>query len=181
MPYYRAGDYYRGDYYRGNYQAGSFLGSIGKFVGNVAKGVFKATPLGQAVQIVAPKLLNSGSQGGSSQLAPQIIPVVPTPGLGGAISRLLPGGATGYEVDMSSVGGRPGRRPGDTGRIGHFKKDGTWTNRARPRMNAGNMKALRRANRRARSFLHAARSAVRYFTPRAPKGKAYVSFKKKSR
>jgi hypothetical protein len=106
---------------------------------------------------------------------------VPTPGIGGAISRFLPGGDTGYEVNLGGGTVRPGRRPGDTGRIGHFKKDGTWTNRARPRMNAGNMKALRRANRRARSFLHAARSAVRYFTPRAPKGKAYVSFRKKSK
>lgn len=179
MPYYRAGDYYRGDYYRGNYAAGGIFGSIGKFVGNVAKGVLKATPLGQAINIVAPKLLNSGpGQGAVSQLAPQIIPVVPEPGISGFVHRLVPGGSTGLIVDPA-MGGRPGRRPGDTGRIGHFKKDGTWTNRARPRMNAGNMKALRRANRRARSFLRAARSAVRYFTPRAPKGKAYVSFKKK--
>jgi len=176
MPYYRAGDYYRGDYYRGNYAAGGILGSIGKAIGGVVKRVVRATPLGQAISIVAPKLLAGSSR---SQIAPMVIPVVPTPGVGGAISRLLPGGDTGYEVSID--GGRPGRRPGDTGRIGHYKKNGEWTNRARPRMNAGNMKALRRANRRARSFLHAARSAVRYFTPRAPKGKAYVSFKKKSR
>lgn len=179
MPYYRAGDYYRGDYYRGNYAAGGIFGSIGKFIGNVAKGVVKATPIGRVLDVVAPKLLASGQTGPPAQLAPPMIsvPVMPSPGFGGAVSRFLPGGATGFEVQLPDQ--RPGRRPGDTGRVGHFKKDGTWTNRARPRMNAGNMKALRRANRRARSFLHAARSAVRYFTPRAPKGKAYVSFKKK--
>lgn len=179
MPYYRAGDYYRGDYYRGNYAAGGIFGSIGKFLGGAAKVVGKvagaalsATPagkvIGTAVQLLKPK----------TQLSPYSIPSIHAPLIdysGGGMDVNVPGDFNGGAIPTF------GRRPGDTGRVGHFKKDGTWTNRARPRMNPGNMKALRRANRRARSFLNAARSAVRYFTPKAPRGKAYVSFKKKSR
>lgn len=53
--------------------------------------------------------------------------------------------------------------------------------RRAPRMNVTNMKALRRASRRAHGFLREARKAVRYFTPRSPKGKAYIHFKKRAK
>lgn len=150
MPYYRAGDYYRGDYYRGNYAAGGILGSIGKFIGGAAKKLISATPLGQAINIVAPKLLAPAQV--RPQIAPMMIPVVNEPGLTGLVHRIAPGGDTGLRIESGGGGGRF-RDPSDTGRIGHFKKDGTWTNRARPRMNATNVRALKRAGRRVRGFL----------------------------
>ena len=85
MGYYQAGDYYRGD---GNYAAGGIFGTIGKFLGGAAKAVIKASPIGGIVSTVVPSF-------GVPQLAPGI-PAMPKPGVGGAISRLLPGGDTGY-------------------------------------------------------------------------------------
>lgn len=168
MPYYRAGDYYRGDYYRGNYQAGGLLGSIGKFIGGAAKKLIGATPLGQAINIVAPKLLGSGG----SQLAPTVtLPVVNEPGFGGLVHRIVPGGNTGLMV--AAPNGARGRQPGDTGRIGHFTKDGIWTNRARPRMNATNVRALKRAGRRVRSFLKIASRLGALPVSRSGKGKLF--------
>lgn len=81
------------------------------------------------------------------------VPIVPTPGVSGAIQRLLPGGATGYQTANGaaapplpniSVGGY---HPNKTG---YFLKDGTYVapgtrmvkNR---RMNPLNPKALRKA------------------------------------
>jgi hypothetical protein len=170
MPYYGAGDYYRGD--ARNYAAGGLFDVIGK----VAKGVSGAIggfvtggPLGAikgAIGAVKPMAQPIPFQ--PMNLAP--IPVTPVPGIGGAISRLLPGGDTGYEV-VPSIGG--GRRPGDTGRVGHFKKDGTWTNRARPRMNVTNVRALRKAGRRVRGFLKVAARLGALPVSRSGKGKLF--------
>jgi hypothetical protein len=44
-------------------------------------------------------------------------------------------------------------------------------------MNPLNVKALRRADRRARSFLHITRRVVRHYVAKQPKGKGYVHFK----
>lgn len=151
MPY-NAGDghYVAGDHY----VAGGILGSIGKAIGGVAKGIFKATPLGMAVTSVAPNLL--GGTGGGKK--PNVLPVLREPGISGFAHRLIPGGSTGYVVP---AGGGYGRR--------------------RRKMDYGNMKALRRADRRAHGFLRAYSKAVRHFVAKQPKGKAYVHFKKKSK
>lgn len=171
MPYYGAGDYYRGD---GNYAAGGIsLKGIIKGVGKAVVSVAKATPIGRAVSTIveASKPRVPIVQG----FAPPPIPVTPVPGIGGAIDRLLPGGSTGYEVVPP---GPMGRRPGDTGRIGHFKKDGEWTNRARPRMNVTNVRALRKAGRRVRGFLKVAARLGALPVSRSGKGKL---FKRKKR
>lgn len=135
MPYYAAGDYYQGD----NYAAGGFLGSIGKAIGGAVKGFVTGGPLGAI----------SGAIGGitkapaSQQSMALTYPVVPTPGIKGFAQRLVPGGATGYQVDVL------GRR--------------------RRRMDVLNLKALRRAIRRAKGFERQARRVGSFFQP----GKSY--------
>lgn len=168
MPYYSAGDYYRGD---GNYAAGGILGSIGRFLGGAAKTIIKASPIGRIAEAALPTVFGPKTAMPVLQqsFAPPPIPVTPVPGITGGLQRLIPGGATGYEV----VPPTGGRRPGDTGRIGHFKKDGTWTNRARPRMNVTNVRALRKAGRRVRGFLKLASRLGALPVSRSGKGKLF--------
>lgn len=53
------------------------------------------------------------------------VPVTATPGIGAAIQRLLPGGATGLEVAMPvSANGNPSGF--HLNKTGYFLKDGTW-------------------------------------------------------
>jgi hypothetical protein len=133
MGYYQAGDYYRGDYYRGdNYATGGIFGTIGKFLGGVAKTVIGATPVGRVVQAAIPSFNPPVIRG----FAP---PLAPTPGLTGFAERLLPGGASGYMV------------------------------RRRRRINPLNIKALRRAMRRAKGFEKQAKRVGSFFSP----GKTY--------
>jgi hypothetical protein len=110
--------YYKGDYYRGDPGIFGDIWSLGK---KVIGGVFKATPLGQAVGagVSMIPMLGGGGRGGSPGVAigptfPQpdnyanidvprgSMGAVPTPGIGGMISRTLPGGMSGY-----SPSGRP--------------------------------------------------------------------------
>lgn len=146
MPYYGSGDYYAaGGYYRGDYyRAGGIFGSIGKALGKVAKVAVGLTPVGRIAsaalpvvkQLIAPTVR-------PSPFAPMSSPFV------GATDTF------GEETSVDIPGFGRGR---DTGRKGHYKKDGTWTNRARPRMQVTNTRALRRAGRRVRGFLRVARA-----------------------
>lgn len=157
MPYYQAGDYYQGDYY----QAGGIFSGIGKVLGGVAKTAFNLTPIGRAISTVAPvvkQLVAPSVRPRPTGLmiappTPLTLPVENKPGIIGAAERFFPGGGTGLQVavPMMGFGGRNGGRPG------HFKKDGTWTDRARPRMQVTNTRALKRAGRRVRGFLRIAR------------------------
>jgi len=173
MPYYGAGDYYRGD--ARNYAAGGLfdvLGKVAKGISGAVGGFVSGGPLGAIKGAATAVLAKPAAQPipfqPMNQLAP--IPVTPVPGITGGLQRLIPGGATGYEV-VPNVGG--GRRPGDTGRVGHFKKDGTWTNRARPRMNVTNVRALRKAGRRVRGFLKVAARLGALPVSRSGKGKLF--------
>lgn len=159
MPYYMAGDYYQGgDYYKG----GGLFGTLGKALKKVAGTALSLTPIGKAVQLGG-SLVNTSLLGGSRQL------VAP----GGSSSMQIPEpGITGI-AHRFFEGGHPG--------VGRYTKDGKFTERRAPRMDYGNIRALRRANRRARGFLRAYKSAVSYYVPKAHKGKAFVHFKKKSR
>lgn len=153
MPYYAAGDYYRGD---GNYAQGDFLGIGGalKKVARAAVGLLPG-PAGVIGRAIVGKNPNAMAGGGMKLGG---IPQVPEPGVAGAAHRFFAGGHTGY---------------------GYYNKKGEFIEGKRPRMNVGNIKALRRANRRAHGFLKAYRSAVSYFVAKHPKGKPYVHFKKK--
>lgn len=138
MPYYAAGDYYHGGDY---YAAGGFLGSIGKAIGGAVKGFVTGGPLGaisgaasaiikrpNVTPIAAPLFGGTPIPTGGGM-------IVPTPGLVGVGQRLLPGGASGFEL------------------------------RKRRRMNPLNIKALRRAMRRAKGFERQARRVGSFFNP----------------
>lgn len=143
MPYYRAGDYYRGDGSRRNYAAGGIFGSIGKFIGGVAKTAIRLSPVGRVAEAVAPSLFASAPR---PQIAPMSMNLpsfgpgsplsVPEPGVTGFVHRLAPGGKSGF---------------------GRMTKDGRFTDRRRPRMQVTNTRALKRAGRRVRGFLRIAR------------------------
>lgn len=156
-----ANSYYAGDHnYAGgdsNYGAGGIFG----FLGKVASGLFRATPLGSVVSsVLTPPSPQSRALIGPSvpTFGPGTPMSFPEPGIRGTVHRLAPGGHPGY---------------------GRQTKSGGFTERRRPRMDVGNMKALRRANRRAQGFLKAYKRAVSYYVPKAHKGKAYVHFKKR--
>ena len=87
MSYYR-GDYYRGDYYRGSIF--SALGKVFKGAAKVGTALVRATPAGAVATRVAAGLFPTSS---FAAPPPGMLPV---PGFGGTISRILPGGATGY-------------------------------------------------------------------------------------
>lgn len=162
MPYYSAGDYYQGgdNYHR----AGDFLG-IGKALkkfqplkaigGLVGRAVGSIPIVGGVAASLLPGI--SSRIGGPAIIAPR---GAPEPGISGIVHRALPGGSTG---------------------LGYYNKKGDWIEGKRPRMDVGNTKALKRASRRAHGFLKLTRGLVRYYTPKSPKGKAYIRFKKKSR
>lgn len=122
MPYYGAGDYYRGD---SNYAAGGIFSTIGKAIGKVGKAILGANPIVRAAGALIPSLPTATPSFPTiTGFAPP--PVVPKPGFGGAVERLLPGGESGYMVAK------------------------------RRRMNPTNVKALRRAGRRVKGFLRIA-------------------------
>ena len=92
--------YYRGDYYRGDYYQGGFLASIGKavgkFGGSIGKTAAKLVPGGGLVVTAAQLASNAFSGGGRPKATASTPGAIKDPGLGGIISRLLPGGMTGY-------------------------------------------------------------------------------------
>lgn len=140
MPYYGAGDYYKGgdNYHRAGdyYRAGGLFSSIGKVlkgaVGGVA-GFLSGGPVGAVKGAASGLGLLPINPTVSGIMMP---PPVPEPGVTGFVHRLVPGGKTG---------------------LGRLKKDGTFTDRRRPRMNPLNPRALQRALRREAGFLKFAR------------------------
>jgi len=178
MSHYGAGDNYnRGDYYTGDYYRGDFFG-LGKAlksfvggVGRVAGAALSATPVGRALTAVKPLLhpslpppkmltastgmgLTTRSFGGNID-----VPPIREPGVTGAVHRLVPGGHTGY--------GRMTKGPHP-----HF------TERARPRMQWSNARALGRAERRIRSAVRHMTKYIRWVHP-TKKGHAAPKFGKK--
>lgn len=189
--YYAQGDYYRGDYYR---YAGGILGTIGSLARGVVRGVANAaaaTPVGRAITTVIDTMAPSASpvaarptiappatrisasiSPGSDNL-PTITgqgpgPQLPVPGVGGALARILPGGASGYQgvppgyhVNRSYMGflraqaaGRSIQDP--TAR--HAVVNLVVKNR---RMNPLNPRALRRAIGRQRAMVGMMRGALK--------------------
>lgn len=174
MGYYMRGDYYRGDYYRGDLFSGignlakKGLGLIGR-VGSVGASVLGNTPVGLAGKAIshftggggppsAPGKALGGGVGVSSGNAPIVVP---------------PGGVMrGYHLNKSKLG--PSRA--------HPKGAAPHTVLVRNRhMNAANPRALARASRRAHGFLRMASKFVRYYRPKAPKGRAYIGKRRRSR
>jgi hypothetical protein len=140
MPYYMGGDYYQGDYY----QAGGFLGSIGKALGGAVRGLVTGGPIG-AITGAASALIKRPSVTPIPATGMALVGgggqpmIAPVPGVVGFAQRVIPGGASGFEY------------------------------RRRRRMNPLNIKALRRALRRAKGFERQAKRVGSFFQP----GKTY--------
>lgn len=129
--------YSAGDYYRGDYYQGDNYAAGGLFsaLGKVVKGVAGGLFRASPVGQVASALIPSF---GRPQIAGIPGPqIIPTPGLAGFGQRLIPGGKSGYELAM----------------------------RKRRRLNPLNIKALRRAVRRAKGFERQARRVGSFFNP----------------
>jgi hypothetical protein len=153
------GDYYtRGDYYR----RGDFLGGL---FGGIA-GAVKGFATGGVTGLVSGAFTgaNVGSRGAPKPPQGPIHLPSTLPVIGGAVDvgRKMLGetvaqpGTPGYHVSKKT---------------GHLVRN--------RHMNPLNVKALRRADRRARSFLHITHKLVRHYTAKAPKGKAYVHASKR--
>jgi hypothetical protein len=158
MPYYGAGDYYRGG--DGNYAAGGIFSAIGKFLGGAAKTVVRASPIGGIVAAAGPSVFNMPV----SSFGPGEIPARPAPGFGGAVSRFLPGGESGY---LSTAGYH---------QIKHGPHAGKWVKNRH--MNPLNPRALRRSGRRVKGFL---KFASRMGALPLSRGKGKKLFQRKKR
>src|SRR5262245_60897856 len=184
MGYYMRGDYYRGDYYRGDFW--STLGGIAKkglatAVGAV-KGALTGGPYGAVIGAVK-NVPHFGPAGGGPG-GPPAPPAAAISGLptfkglnpfGGPPTgspTVPPGMMRGYHLNKAKLG--PTKA--------HPKGAAPHTVLVRNRhMNVANPRALARASRRAHGFLKMSRHFVRYFTPKAHKGKAYIARRKRSR
>jgi len=131
------GYYAQGDYYAAGDLFGALKNIIGgglKIAGGVAQkvGSFGVPIIGTGGRIA------SGIGSGISGRTPNILPMAPSGG--------MMGGSTG--------GGTPGTQ------VARVTKDGKVTLRKRGRMNYGNVRALRRADRRIDGFVGVAKKAL---------------------
>ena len=148
MSYYGQGDYYG---------RGGLFDAI-KGVAKAAVGFVTGGPVG-AIGAVAPGIVRSitGSGTGGGPILPTVNP--PFAGLPGAGIQL---GPTRLSIaEPAGLDARPGGRyVTRDGRPRRIRKDGQpWK---RPTMDPGNVKALRRADRRMDRFLGIARSALKH-------------------
>jgi len=142
--------YYQGDYYRGDPGFFSFLGGLAKKavgfipgVGPAIKGALDLIPSGRSASSAIVRASESGTLSRVTAGAKQVIakhPVLSAAGAAGAIA----GGS--YAV---------GRSRGRASMMGRRHK----------RMNPCNVKALRRAIRRAHGFERIARRVMRFTSP----------------
>lgn len=159
MPYYR-GDYYRGDYYRGD----PFIGPLIAAVGGVATKVL-------------PALVKKGvSSVGNILRKPGVGTAIATVG-GVAGGRASSGGALLPPPPPFANGGSMVPRPGIKGKIQRLLPFGETGYYRRRRMNPANVKALRRAIRRAQGFERLAKQVGRFLQP----GKNYQLKARKKR
>lgn len=156
MGYYMRGDYYqRGDYYR----RGDFFGGLIGGIEGAVKGFATGGLTGAFTGAIGGA--NVGSRGGPK---PPVHPPSTIPVIGGAVDvgRRMLGetvaqpGTPGYHISKR------------TGRLVRNRH-----------MNPLNVKALRRADRRARSFLHISHKLVRHYVGKVPKGRSYVRASKR--
>ena len=163
----------RGDYVRGYYRGDPGLfGAIAHVFGGAIGGFLTGGPLGAIHGAIGGTVSGTAANIRQATLAAGGTASAYTPQLRARHAAVL---ARGRGIGQPMPGAGPGVM-GPGGGVAGAIEPGM---RKRRRMNVGNMKALRRASRRAHGFLRAVRGAVRYYTPKQPKGKAYVHFKKR--
>jgi hypothetical protein len=180
MSYAYRGDYYRGDYYRGDLW-GSIVSGVKKIAtvgGDIASGNF-----GKALGDAFGSGTNSGGTSGPPAAPGTGVARLGTPPRMPVPAHAGPGATETAGGVVTTAGGIPGY---------HWNKSNEYCNGAivtakhsklvRNRsMNATNVKALRRADRRARAFLHIAKSVTRHYVAKQPKGRAYVHARRRKR
>ena len=133
----------------------SFVGNAVKTVARGAAGFLTGGPVGAAAAVI-PGLVGGGPP---QQGIPSQLPALPTPGVGGMVQRILPGGKSGYVSQAPPKGYR-------LNKTGYFLKDGTYVPpesrfvRIR-RRNSLNPRALSRAMSRLEGAKKAAKSLSR--------------------
>jgi len=201
MGYYLAGDgncYGRGDYYRGDYYRGDpgLFGFLAKGAKAVGKALVRQTPVGIAAgvirQLATPARPQLPFQTGPFGLGGGFGPGVPDygpigPGVPGGV--LVGGGQAGVPLRPSAmciVGS--GRRLNKSTYVTRGGGTSAWPQQllVHPkgtecvksrRMNVTNVRALRKAIRRATGFAKLSRRVLSFVQAKAPTGKAL--FKKK--
>lgn len=192
MSYYQ-GDFYRGDFYQGDPGFFSFLGrkvlpSVAGLlpgVGGIAGKVLSRLPVparrviatGTRAIIKHPVLSAAGAAGVVGAIA---APATMGPG-GGAMT--MPGGAGVLEPGrLPMLAGAPGmrgfhmskpRRINPASGIPHLVRN--------RRMRVTNVRALRRAIRRAHGFGRIARKVMRFTSPRPPRGRAVFKTRRRKK
>jgi len=167
MTYY-TGDFYRGDFYRGDPGFFSFLGKIAKTAVGFIPGVGG----------IAQKAIDVGT---SIARRPSVQAV------GTAIVKhpvLSAAGAAGVVGAGGAYMGRKGPRMGAAGVGPGIVRGGRMAGmggRRHRRMHVTNVKALRRAIRRAKGFEKLARRVMHFTSPRPPKGRAVFKVHRKKR
>src|SRR5574341_434421 len=124
------------------------LGQVG-MVGRVAGILGKARAVAGAVGKMAAAGAAFARMGGTPGIAP-------TPGFVGPMG---PVGPASYGAGAGAGAGGAGMGVGPTQR-GHWKKDGTWSDRRRPHMNVASIAPLRRAIRRVKGFRRLALQSI---------------------
>lgn len=159
--------YYQGDFYQGD---PGFFSGLGKLFKGAASGLAGMIPVvGPAVSAVMKSRL------GQTVMKHPTLSAAGTAGtigaLGGAAAgrRLTRMGAA--QVGPAGMGMHPAMRAARAGRIPGM--------RHHRRMRVTNVKALRRAIRRARGFEKLARKVMHFVSPRHPKGRAVFRTRKR--
>ena len=172
---------------------GGVIGAIGGFVTGGPGGAVAGATAGQAI---------GNAIGGSSTPPAGVLPGKPisTPGFAGGGTTGQPGtgvtttggcgcksGCKGDPCSMTyGCGSHLNRHwlaptKGTATRPAHgWQAPGTWCVRSR-HMNPLNVKALRRADRRAHSFLRISRKLVKHFVAKQPKGRGYISARRRGK
>lgn len=168
MSYYmQRGDFYTGGrtgYYQGDPFFGALLGKAASFLIPKVVGMFKGGGATKVLASAGPAIASIGRRVG---IAVAKHPVLSAAGAAGTIGVLGGVGATRMSgAGTNALGGRHTRMVGAPGRRGR-------------RMHVTNVKALRRAIRRAHGFEKLARKVMGFSSPHKPKGRAY--FKRKAR
>ena len=167
MSYYK-GDFYQGDFYRGDPGFFSFLGKVAKTVGGFIPGVGPAvSAAGGALERVAARPIVKAATGAIVKH-----PVLSAAGAAGVIGA----GGTMVARRGRMGGAAAGVGPATGGRMGRG-----FGGRRHRRMHVTNVKALRRAIRRAKGFERLARRVLHFTSPRPPRGRAVFKMRRKKR
>lgn len=164
--------YYKGDFYVGDPGIGSFFAGLAKkavgFIPGVGPAISAILPGGARAAVKSTIVKASEAMPrmtaavGAAKTAIVKHPVISAAAAAGAI------GAGGYVMGKSR--GAAAARAAAAG-MGHRK---------RRRMNPCNVKALRRASRRAHAFLKISSKLVRYYKPHKPKGRPFIRHRKRA-